>query len=51
MENLNVTNAIMNDKLLKSLIIILVFIYIYIYLFLEDIASSFYLRINIEVSL
>ena len=51
MENLNVTNAIMNDKLLKILIIILVFIYMYIYLFLEDIASSFYLRINIEVSL
>ena len=51
MENLNVTNAIMNDKLLKILIIILVFIYMYIYLFFEDIISSFYLRINIEVSL
>ena len=51
MENLNVTNAIMNDKLLKILKIILVFIYIYIYLFLEDIVSSFYLKINIEVSL
>ena len=41
MENLNVTNAIMNDKLLKFLIIILVFVYIYIYLFLEDIVSSY----------
>lgn len=51
MENLNVTNAIMNDKLLKILIIILVFIYMYIYLFFEDIISSFYLKINIEVSL
>lgn len=51
MENLNVTNAIMNDKLLKILIIILVFIYMYIYLFYEDIVSSFYLKINIEVSL
>ena len=48
MENLNVTNAIMNDKLLK---IFNNYFGIYIYLFLEDIASSFYLRINIEVSL
>lgn len=51
MENLNVTNAVMNYKLLKFLIIILIYTYIYIYLLLEDIASSFYLRINIDVSL
>ena len=41
MENLNVTNAVMNDKLLKFLIIILIYTYIYIYLCLEDIASSY----------